>query len=266
MHPDISEFSYGYALTETLINASPIPVRAAPVFPSLIQEGKKGGGYDVKVPFAGIPIFLQFKLSHCMVKKTAHEASIGLLSIPFYRMHLRPTKHSQQHPMLLDLEGSRAAVFYAAPKFHEPEELNRAYISKSVVGKSLFVRPSAIGALPDDNDHHLAFRAGGGRVYLFSKEPRVVREDDLGASELMAVLKNGANYRRMETTEESVMSWNKELYRIVRKHISRIRWASEGQLDSLAERDPLQQFTYLSSAFFGSQVIMVSPIDGAGEV
>ena len=40
MRPDISEFSYGYALTETLISTVPRRLKAAPVFPSLIEEGK----------------------------------------------------------------------------------------------------------------------------------------------------------------------------------------------------------------------------------
>lgn len=65
MQPDISEFSYGYALTEEFIFRSGMPLRAAPLFPSLLSEGKTGGGFDVSIPFVGYPLFLQFKLSHC---------------------------------------------------------------------------------------------------------------------------------------------------------------------------------------------------------
>ena len=92
MHPDISEFSYGYALTESLVAAAGHRIRAAPVFPSLIDEGRPGGGYDVHIPFAGFPLFLQFKLSHKMVRASAEEVKQGLLSNPFYRFHLRPTR------------------------------------------------------------------------------------------------------------------------------------------------------------------------------
>jgi len=47
MTPDISEFSYGFALTHELIALAGEPLRAAPIFPSLIEEGRAGGGYDV---------------------------------------------------------------------------------------------------------------------------------------------------------------------------------------------------------------------------
>ncbi|HEB70266.1 MAG TPA: hypothetical protein ENI88_11700 [Desulfobulbus sp.] len=43
MNPDFSEFSYGYAVTEELVTAMKAAVVAAPVFPSLYEEGKKGG-------------------------------------------------------------------------------------------------------------------------------------------------------------------------------------------------------------------------------
>jgi hypothetical protein len=39
MKPDISEFSYGYALTEELMNDIGSSFRTVPVFPSLYQEG-----------------------------------------------------------------------------------------------------------------------------------------------------------------------------------------------------------------------------------
>jgi hypothetical protein len=64
MNPDFSEFSYGYAVTEELVASLKATVVAAPIFPSLYEEGKKGGGYDVKIPLSGKPIFLQFKLSN----------------------------------------------------------------------------------------------------------------------------------------------------------------------------------------------------------
>src|SRR5262249_39334530 len=44
------------------------------------------------------------KLAHCMVRNNASEARDGTLAVPYYRMHLRPARHSDQHEMLLDLE------------------------------------------------------------------------------------------------------------------------------------------------------------------
>jgi hypothetical protein len=85
-----SEFSYGYCLTEDLVVGQNMPLTAAPVFPSLIEEGQTGVGYDVRFDRPGTPLFLQFKLVHQMVKANAKEAKQGHFQPPFYRMHLAP--------------------------------------------------------------------------------------------------------------------------------------------------------------------------------
>ncbi len=66
MKPDISEFSYAYALVEDLIVWQKTSLTAAPIFPSLIKEGRSGGGYDVRLDRPSIPLFLQFRLSDYM--------------------------------------------------------------------------------------------------------------------------------------------------------------------------------------------------------
>lgn len=70
MHPDFSEFSYGYAVTEELATKNNARVIAAPRFPSFYEEGRKGG-YDVKAPLIGKPVFLQFKLSDYLERRNA---------------------------------------------------------------------------------------------------------------------------------------------------------------------------------------------------
>lgn len=265
MSPDISEFSYGYALTETLISAVPFPIRAAPIFPSLIDEGKPGGGYDVEIPFAGFPLFLQFKLSHKMVRDSAFEAQQGLMTTPFYRMHLRPTKHSQQHPMLLALEASGAAVFYAAPHFDTPAELNDAYVSGQVVQRSVFFRPSEIGALPDDRDHHITFKDGH-PVYLCSDDPRMVREDGTSRRQFLDDLAEGYwRYERILPKDESVRLWNERLIAIVEKHRWHFRWYGDNTANVLRTRRPINTLAYLARTFFGCNVLVVAPRDGGSE-
>lgn len=265
MSPDISEFSYGYALTETLISAVPFPIRAAPIFPSLIDEGKPGGGYDVEIPFAGFPLFLQFKLSHKMVRDSAFEAQQGLMTTPFYRMHLRPTKHSQQHPMLLALEASGAAVFYAAPHFDTPAELNDAYVSGQVVQRSVFFRPSEIGALPDDRDHHVTFKDGH-PVYLCSDDPRMFREDGTSRGQFLDDLAEGYwRYERIHPKDESVRSWNERLIAIVEKHRWHFRWYGDNTANVLRNRRPINTLAYLARTFFGCNVLVVAPKEGGGE-
>jgi hypothetical protein len=172
MTPDISEFSYGYALTEELANGPLGPLTAAPAFPSLLREGKPGGGFDVKLPFAGVPLFLQFKVSHWMERSSALEWA--LMCGSYYRMHLRSLRHSQQHNLLRKLEGGGRLVYYAAPMFHEAAVLNDAYLGRQVVAKSAFFRPRDIGAL-DDGNHYIVFRPNSGLAWVCSEEPRRVR-------------------------------------------------------------------------------------------
>jgi hypothetical protein len=174
--PDISEFSYGYALTSELVRRFGFKSVGAPVFPSLVEEGHLG--YDVKIP--GVPLFLQFKLSDEMVRGTAKEA--GLLGVPHFRMHLRPLRHSQQHNLLLDLERAGHAVYYAAPEFSTPADLNDAYNGKTVADRSVFWSPREIGPLPDDYEHYIVFRVGDAHGY-FCSEPKFVERT--GAESLL---------------------------------------------------------------------------------
>ena len=154
MRPDLSEFSYGYALTEDLIQWAGTPLTAAPLFPTLLQEGQSGGGWDVQLPFQGVPLFLQFKLSDFMISSQTIRNQQGLFQPPFYRMHLRPLRLSQQHRMLLDLESAGVTnannlVFYVRTGFLHGNRPQRCYtLSREVAKRSVFFRPSAIGNLP----------------------------------------------------------------------------------------------------------------------
>lgn len=161
MKSDFSEFSYGYSVTDELINWYGTPLTAVPIFPSLLQEGRGGGGYDVLLNRRGKPLFLQFKCSRLMKGKTAKARTLGLFNTSYYRMDLRPTRYSDQHPLLLDLEGKGNEVYYIAPAFHLLSELNQAYLGKRVISSSVFFRPFAIGSLPDDEEHYIAFQKGG---------------------------------------------------------------------------------------------------------
>ncbi len=173
MKPEISEFSYGFALTNELVGW--VALSAAPVFPSLVEEGKAGGGYDVKLDRPGVPLFLQFKRSHCMVRRTAkeHQAVValgGTLNVPYYRFPITEATTSDQHELLLALDDGSNLVFYAAPHFHRRNEINQAWSRSDVARRSLFVAPRMIGPL-DDEQHHVAF--DGGNTWLCS-EPRVL--------------------------------------------------------------------------------------------
>jgi hypothetical protein len=172
--PEISEFSYGFSLTNELVGWQELV--AAPIFPSLLEEGKTGGGYDVKLDYPGAPLYLQFKRSEYMTRRSAREyRSItkqgGVLSVPFYRFPITEKTKSDQHELLLALEATPNEVFYAAPRFHRLSEINSAWRASAVASRSVFISPSEIGTLDDDR-HTVAF--SGANSWVCS-EPRSIR-------------------------------------------------------------------------------------------
>lgn len=257
MKPDISEFSYGYALTEALIWDSGLSVEAAPLFPSLIQEGRPGGGFDVALPFTGLLLYLQFKLSDFMRSRGVIEAKNGLIDTPFYRMHLRPKRHSRQHAMLLELEDAGQTVLYAAPKFHRKSELNEAYLNRTMIPQSFFIRPSTIGPLPDDLDHHVSFRDGY-PVYLCS-EPRKLREEENRETSLKALhsLLEHSEYKKYD--DDVLGKVNEQMLNIVLgHHISERRsYFSSDNPSTLKDMNPVEKLCYLSRTYFDCVPIVI---------
>ncbi len=171
MTPEISEFSYGFALTNELVGWTPL--NAAPIFPSLIEEGKADGGYDVKFDKPGAPLFLQFKRSDCMKYRSAREIKkYGLPLVPdFYRFPITARKKSFQHTSLVTLDDGINEVFYVAPRFHKHSEINDAWAKQKVAERSVFVPPSAIGLIYDDDAHYVSFDEN--RTF-FCSEPKEI--------------------------------------------------------------------------------------------
>ena len=260
MNPQISEFSYGYVLTDELIHWHNTPLTAAPVFPSLYEEGQQGGGWDVRLDRPGIPLFLQFKLSYCMVRNYALESRYGWLHAPFYRMHLRPSSHSDQHLLLLNLESEQPAVYYATPAFHMPNELNNAYFDHEIAQRSVFIRPSAIGPLPDDRAHHVAFQdERSGHFFLLSEpeEPKRIEGSD---SKLFAKNVQGWLDRMGETAirEDSLRELGTAMSRFVLESYPRRPRLGDLNLQRvMEERSPLKQVAFLARSFFDCELFIV---------
>jgi hypothetical protein len=193
MTPEISEFSYGFALTNEIVGWTPL--KAAPIFPSLIEEGKKGGGYDVRLAFPGAALYLQFKRAHCMVRGTAMEIRqhhLGI-TIPFHRFYITESGKSDQHQMLLELDDGMSAVFYVAPRFHRMDEINAAWASNAVASRSIFVAPRSIGEL-DTATHHVAYDLQ--RTFICS-EPKAI--ESLSSEQVAVLLR-----RKLEKDKRSL--------------------------------------------------------------
>jgi len=291
---DLSEFSYGYALTEALINAAPSSLKAAPYFPSLIKEGKKGGGYDVKITFSGELLYLQFKLADEMVSRSAVEAQKKLFKTPFFRMPLRSSTKSDQHRMLIELEESGEKVFYAAPKFSTAKGLDEAYLARRLIQQTCFFRPSKIGPLPDQKQHWVAFKPPSPIAYFCSKEPKKLNDaaildgqsflDNLLSFEprevTPEVLRGTANRMREIILKElmygplrrrfAVKNYREKSYEELRSELTtRVGKKREEQEEGFEaaedvaqsfqrleqEREPTEQVAYLARTFFGCEVL-----------
>lgn len=256
MKPDISEFSYGYAVTEELAVNHKSRVVAAPIFPSLYEEGKNGGGYDVKIPFRGTPVFLQFKLSDYLSRKSAKEHISLSLKLPYYRMHLRPLKHSQQHQLLLDLEATGETVYYIAPEFHLPKELNRHYLARSVLKNSAAFAPSVIGALPDPDDHYVVFEKGSTYGYRCSDEPKRVERTNLTSA--LEALRRRKRVR--DLGEEGLSALNRKMVEVIRQCSGAVGLGDGPveDVEAIAERrSSIESAAYLARTYFSCELLIL---------
>jgi hypothetical protein len=252
MKPEISEFSYGYAVTEALIFDKCFPLKAAPIFPSLIEEGKVGGGYDLKLDSPGLPLFLQFKLSDYMKKrKNTREIKEGLFSSAFRRMHLHSSKKSSQHKLLINLESNnKKHVYYIAPLFYQLKDFNKTYLSRKILEESIFFRPSNIGSLPDDDEHWVAFQVAKKPAFLCS-DPQEI-QPPLKITDIERSLGLGLSLLEMGniSLRVSIESLLTEMLELLRAQ------GIEVEID-IPTNDLLMQASFLSRMLFNCQLYIV---------
>jgi len=251
LKPNISEFSFGYAFVEHIARTPGLPFAASPVFPSLIREGELG--YDVELISEGVPLFLQFKLSDCLVKRNAKEEPN--LGVPYFRMHIRSLRHSEQHRLLLDLENDGELVYYVAPMFHQPNELNDAYLAHEVLLRSMIIEPSAIGHLTINEEHYLAFN--NNRDVIVCSKPRKIEKRFAETNYFVSKV------------EEKVIKWQKSsksddidillgrLVEMIGQSKQRGFWDAIEPTKLLSDRPPLFQIAYLARMFLDCEFLIV---------
>jgi hypothetical protein len=144
-------------------------VVGAPEFPSLRKEGSNEGGYDIKIPLQAVAVFFQFKVPQ-VLQRDSYLRPTGF-PLPYYRIPLR-TKTPNQHKLLLDLESRNELVFYAAPKFHQDQSLDRHYRNSEVASNSAFFLPSDVGIL-DEKAHHIAYCSNSSVGWICSQPTRM---------------------------------------------------------------------------------------------
>jgi hypothetical protein len=256
--PDFSEFSYGYAVTEELVTEQKSMVLGAPTFPSLLEEGQAGGGYDVKIPLIGSPVFLQFKLSDRLERTNAKEHQNGLMKVPYYRMHLRPTKNSDQHNLLMSLEASGETVLYIAPEFHLPSELNSHYLDRTVVANSAAFSPLSIGTLPTDGPHYVVFAPGASSSYRCSSQPVEVPKVSLKDGLRSALAHRGVTPRQLG--EAGLREISEHLLQALASREASVPAEAldfEGARRVVQQRQPSEAVAYMARTLFDAEVVVL---------
>lgn len=168
MKRKISEFSYGFVLTHELVHV----YDCWQVASTVLRQQKKGKKRaEVGLALRGYPLFLQFKLSEFMQRRSAAEAKIA--GLPYFRFALPRRSQSNQHRLLIELEQRGHAVFYVAPLFHEAASLNSAFFEREIVAQSVFVKPREIGELPDSRVHRVVYSRNSAAVLFCSKARRL---------------------------------------------------------------------------------------------
>jgi hypothetical protein len=212
---EFTEFSFGYALTDSLVGALGA-LSKAPVFPSLIQEGSSGGGYDIELPTIPIPLFLQFKIQQVMVKASTLMPP-GYAPV-YYRMPLR-TKAPNQHRLLIALESSKphAIVRYATPLFHAITDLDKYYLARTVHTQTAFLSPSAIGRL-DAKPHHISYSPGA-PIYWRHSRPEPL-DGDFGFGSLVEHIEKAAHVARSGRPDVAALQSSRQRLAVQREAVS----------------------------------------------
>ncbi|MGH2544324.1 MAG: hypothetical protein ACRDIB_16150 [Ardenticatenaceae bacterium] len=182
------------------------------------------------------------------------------MTIPYYRMHLRPSRFSNQHEMLLDLEQAGNEVYYSAPAFHQPSELNAAYRAQQMLARSLWIRPSWIGPLPDDRDHYVAFQEPG--LKLFCSEPKRLR-DAAGFQEFTNAMAEAIATRGSTALQpERLANLAEQIIAIARKKRDVPPDEQAFTEETIRLRRPLQQVAYYAHVFLEAETFIVHSRDG----
>lgn len=266
MKSNMTEFSYSFAVVNELVSWPGRNLTSAPYFPSL--RGEAHLGYDVRLDRPGLPLFLQFKLSDCMVRNNAKEIRDGFFppNTIFYRMYLRCTKSSMQHYLLVDLEDQGEEVYYVAPAFRDPDELTSHFTNGTVNQNSIYAKPSfdgSKGRIRDNAQHHISFMPEG--PCIFYSEPEKINVD-FTFEKFSSGVEESLNKIRELPLAEKISELLPKMIHIMENMVQVNPWFFLRKqfgsiIQKLTEASEKQNkanlISYISNAFFGCQFLIV---------
>ena len=154
----ISEFTFGYAFLFEQTQANWAGLTAAPVLPSLQEEGEQG--WDAHLPLDGTDFYYQFKLSDYLQRMNATYLDDGTYSSPYYRIWLHRRNNSQQHRRLKRLAASSPNTYYVAPEFDSIDQFNTSFLARQVSAACRIIPVQLCDDIADDGQHCITFQKG----------------------------------------------------------------------------------------------------------
>jgi hypothetical protein len=198
-------------------------------------------------------LFLQFKLAEVMTHRLGGQWD--KFGAPYFRFWLMARRKSQQHRLLLRL-GKAGRVYYAAPTFLSSEDLNEAFRTGTVTSRSALFSPAAIGALPDDASHCVAYRPNESFGW-FCSDPLQIRRSSV--HDPRALLLEAAADRSLPVlTPDATQRVVDELLRdaFAREAPTLIEY---GLPDT---RSAFELLGYVAHVFYSSQLVLVRAEEG----
>ncbi|KAF2082067.1 hypothetical protein [Flavobacterium sharifuzzamanii] len=174
---EFSETQFSFCFTFEYITRF-YPFVPLPIFPNTYWEGRKGGGYDVKIKGN---IFFQFKIP--TYHDNVYRPYWDVFGHDYYKMKL--DTNGKQYELLKALVRPFNKVYYAVPEFHTITELYFNYSKSSIESNSGIF---ALNYLPayGSGKHHLIFSPRHNWANVFSDPYRIDKVQNINPYEIFA--------------------------------------------------------------------------------
>ena len=164
---EFSETQFSFCFTFDYIKQF-LPFVPLPIFPNTVDEGRAGGGYDVKI---NGNLYFQFKIPvYYDLVSNFWRRDWDVFGHDYYKIKLETD--TEQFRLLKVLHSPSNEVYYSTPAFHTSADLSTFYSSDNIVSNSSLF---PIDSLPahGSGHHHLIYSPGHNWGRLFSEPVNV---------------------------------------------------------------------------------------------
>lgn len=250
----MTEFSFSFAFTRELLTQLP-NADAAPYFPSLRAEALLG--YDLKVGFDGLPIYIQYKLAEGLTRPQAKYWA--KYKGEYYRFDITSRRVSEQHDILKDLSVNEPHVYYVAPVFWKIENFTIYYSINRILDNSICVPLRRLPYLADFDQHSVTY--ADTRRFDWHSTDDDTASDDFSGTHLAESIRDQFDRKELVKIDEDFVG---ELYSTIHSMILR-REERMHSLDTLRPGpEGLAGVQYLLRTYLGMELLLLRDVSGQG--